>query len=158
MSNTAYYLAQFNIARLKHPIDDPRTAEFVANLDKINLLAEESDGFIWRLKDETGNATEINIYNDPLMIINMSVWESINHLFEYTYSSEHVDVFRKRGKWFENKISPHLVLWWVPQNKLASAENGKERLQYLSEKGPTPFAFTFKKKFTVEDVKHYSQK
>jgi hypothetical protein len=155
MHNRTYHIAQINVARLIAPIDNPKILDFVANLDQINSIAESYKGFVWRLKDDSGNATSMKIFEDPLIIVNMSVWETIEDLFDYTYSSDHIDVFRRRGEWFEKHESQHLALWWIPSNSTPSAEDGKEKLQYINDHGPTPFAFTFKKRFTIEAMKQY---
>ena len=109
-----HHLAQINIARLLAPIDDPRIADFVAQLDEINKLAEQSPGFVWRLKSDSGNATDVVFNDDPFVIVNMSVWESIEALRGYAYTSKHVDVFRRRAEWFEKMDKPQYCLWWVP--------------------------------------------
>jgi Domain of unknown function (DUF3291) len=70
-------LAQINIAHLRAPIDSPLLAEFAAQLDSVNAQAESSQGFQWRLKDETGNATTLSL-NSPFgadMLVNVSVWD-----------------------------------------------------------------------------------
>lgn len=105
-----YQLAQINIAKLVSPIDSPPIADFVADLDRINLLAERSKGFIWRLKDETGNATHINPFNDALLIVNISVWESVEDLKQFVYRSDHVEVYIKRAKWFEKMPEAYTAL------------------------------------------------
>src|ERR1700759_1217083 len=96
-----HHLAQINIARLLAPIDDPKIADFVAQLDEINALADKSPGFVWRLKSDSGNRTEAPYNDDPFVIVNMSVWESIEALRDYAYTSNHVDVLRRRAEWFE---------------------------------------------------------
>ena len=155
MNNPAYNIAQINIARLNLPIDDPQNRDFVSNLDRINSLAETYPGFVWRLKDESGNATAIQVFDDPLMIVNMSIWESIDMLFAYTYRSEHVDIFRRQAEWFATLKTPHLALWWIPHNHIPMPSEGKEKLEYLSDYGATPYAFTFKKQFSSEDMLTY---
>ena len=89
-------LAEINVARLRYPLDDPRVAEFVANLDRVNALAERSPGFVWRLKDEAGNATQIRAYDDPLIIVNMSVWSSIETLYEFAFATMHRRFMQRR--------------------------------------------------------------
>jgi heme-degrading monooxygenase HmoA len=106
-----FHLAQINIGRLVAPIDDPQIAEFVAQLDTINQLAESSPGFIWRMQSEQGNATDIPYNDDPFMISNLSVWESIEDLQAFTYRSQHIRVFRDRRKWFQKMDLPHYCLW-----------------------------------------------
>src|SRR4051794_23521551 len=107
-------LAQINIARLIAPIDDPRIADFVAQLEPINALAEQAPGFVWRLQSASGNATDMSYNDDPFIIVNMSVWKSVEALRDYTYTSKHVEVFRDRARWFEKADQPHYCLWWIP--------------------------------------------
>ena len=144
-----YHLAQLNIGRLLHPIDDPHISEFVKNLDRINTLAEASKGFVWRLKDESGNATSIEMFNDPLVIVNMSVWESLEDLSAFAYHSEHLAVMKRRREWFEKPTSPHLVLWWVPIKHTPTPGEAKKKLDLLRTKGESPLAFSFKTSFNM---------
>ena len=110
----SHHLAQINIGRILHPIDDPRMAGFVAQLDPINALADAAPGFVWRLQSSSGNATDVVYGDDPFVLVNMSVWESLEALRDYTYSSRHIGVFRDRAQWFEKMDQPHYCLWWVP--------------------------------------------
>jgi hypothetical protein len=131
-------------------IDDPVMSEFVAQLDTINKLAEGSKGFVWRLKEEAGNATQISYNDDPRIIVNMSVWESIDDLANFTYKSLHRDILVQRAKWFE-KLSNHFqALWYVPRDTYPTVEDAKFRLAHLEKHGPTPIAFTFAKRFSPE--------
>lgn len=136
-------LAQVNIAKLRAPLDDPQLADFVAGLDRMNALAESTPGFIWRLKDEAGNATDI-VWNehDPLKIVNMSVWDSLDALKAYTYHSDHTEFLKRRREWFE-RMDIFLALWWVPEGHRPSVADARERLAHLAQHGPTPHAFTF---------------
>ena len=106
----AVHLAQVNIARLRAPLDSPLLTDFVANLEPINALAERSPGFVWRLKDEAGDATGIPYSDDPAMIVNMSVWESVEALREFTYRSRHTDVLKRRREWF-TRLEFAVALW-----------------------------------------------
>lgn len=142
-----YHLAQYNIARLLEPLDTPRLADFVAALDPLNRLAEQSPGFVWRHQTAEGNSTAVRVRGDPMIIINFSVWESVESLFEYAYHSEHVEMFRRRREFFEHADLPYLVLWWVPAGHEPSVEEADARLDCLRENGPTPSAFTFKSRF-----------
>lgn len=144
---SGFHLAQVNIGRLLAPIDDPLIADFVAQLDAVNAVADASPGFVWRLKDESGNATTIPAFDDPQMIINMSVWESLEVLRDYVYRSDHTKVLTRRRDWFEKLDRPHLALWWIPAGTLPTVEEAKRRLQILAERGPTPDAFTFRDRF-----------
>ena len=148
-----FHLAQINIGRLVAPMDDPRVRDFAQAIEAINLLAESSNGFLWRLKDETGNATSIQAFDDPLLIVNMSVWESLEALQHYAFQSGHAQYLRRRREWFEIMTTPHLALWWIPHGHIPTVEEAKQRLEYLEEKGETEFAFTFRKTFSVPHSK-----
>jgi len=108
-----FHLAQINIGRLVAPIDDPRIADFVAQLGPINALADSAPGFVWRLQTESGNATDVPFNEDPSVMVNMSVWESIEALRSFTYSSRHIEVFRDRARWFQKMDKPYYCLWWA---------------------------------------------
>lgn len=143
-----YHLAQINIARMLAPIDDPLMADFVAQLPPINALAERSPGFVWRLQSESGDATSIKLYDDEMIIINLTVWESVDALREYVYKSAHHGVLRERKRWFEKIDGPYYALWWVSAGHLPDPQEGKERLEYLREYGDTAYAFSFKHVFS----------
>jgi len=142
-----YHLAQINIGRLVAPIDDPQIAEFVAQLDTINSLAEASPGFVWRLKSDSGNATDIAYNDDPFVIVNMSVWESLEALRDYVYRSQHTHVLIDRAKWFEKMEKPHYCLWWIPADHVPTVAEGRERLEHYQLHGPTSHSFWFSKFF-----------
>lgn len=142
------YLAQANIARMKGPIDSPIMKEFADQLEAINGVADEHPGFVWRLQTEEGDATAIRAFEDEKILFNMSVWKSIEDLFDYTYGSAHVEPFRNRAKWFDAiDLTSSLVLWWVDEDHIPSIEEAKQKLALLEEQGPCPQAFTFKKRF-----------
>ena len=147
------HVAVFNIARLVAPMDDPRIDDFRNGLDPINALAEESPGFVWRRQDESGNATNITPYPDPLVITNMAVWESIDDLAEFTYRSGHLDFLRRRREVFEHDTPAYLVLWWVPEGHVPTMDEAMARLDHLREHGPTPQAFTFRHRFEPGDLR-----
>lgn len=140
-------LAQINIARLVAPIDDPRIADFVAQLEPINALAEQAPGFVWRLQSESGNATDLAYNDDPLTIVNMSVWESVEALRDYTYTSKHIEVFRERARWFEKADKPHYCMWWIPDAHIPTVSEGRERLERYQTQGATPYSFWFSQRF-----------
>ena len=142
-----YHLAQINIGRLIAPVDDPRVAEFVAGLGPINALADQSPGFVWRLQSDSGNATDIAFNDDPTMLVNMSVWESLETLRNYTYRSEHVEFFRKRASWFQKLDKPHYCLWWVLAGHRPTVTEGRERIEHYQTHGATPFSFWFSQHF-----------
>ncbi len=145
-------IAQLNIAKMLAPLDSPVMADFVNNLNRINALAESSEGFIWRLKDDANNATSIKIYNDDFLIVNMSVWKDIDSLFRFAYQTQHLEIFKRRNEWFEKMKEMHMALWYVDQNHKPTTIEAEERLDYLRANGDTPFAFTFKKRFSVEEA------
>jgi len=140
-----FHLAQINIAHLKAPIDDPLIADFVADLDRINLLAEQSEGFIWRLEDEAGNATSFNPYDNPNYIINMSVWRDVSSLKDFVYKSNHVEVYMKRAQWFHSMDKAHMALWWIPSDHTPTLEEAVEKLALIDKIGNSKDAFTFRK-------------
>jgi hypothetical protein len=145
-------LAQVNIGRITGTtMEDPVMAEFVSRLDEINGLAEGSPGFVWRLKNDSGNATSVKFSDDTRIIVNMSVWKDVDHLFDFTYKTLHREVLVQRAKWFEKMDSHFMALWYVPKFTYPSIEDATFRLNYLDKNGPTPMAFTFKKKFPVEE-------
>jgi len=145
-----YHLAQYNVATLVAPLDDPRLDEFRASLDRINQLGDRSPGFVWRHKNADGNSTGTRVGDDPLVVINFTVWESIEALFEYTYHSDHVEVFRRRREWFDEHGGPYLVFWWIPAGHIPGVHEAEARLAYLREHGPTAHAFDFKHRFGLE--------
>lgn len=140
-----YELAQVNIARARGRMDSPLMADFVAALDRINALAERSPGFLWRLQDDSGNATSLRPLGDDTLI-NMSVWKDVESLHAFVYRSDHVEVMRRRREWFE-KMDLFMVLWWVPPGHRPTMAEAIERLEILRERGPTPEAFTFRVSF-----------
>ena len=146
-----YHLAQINLGTLKAPMDAPETAGFANNLDRINALADAQPGFVWRLVGEGGNATDILMFDSPLMLLNMSVWTDIDSLAAYVYRTAHRDVMRQRAQWFE-KVDVYMCLWWVPVGHIPTPAEGIERLEALRRQGPTAEAFTFRTPFPTPDA------
>ncbi len=143
----SHQLAQFNIGRIRGPVDSAVMREFMEALDEINALAERSAGFVWRFKTDSGNATSVVAYPDPLILINLSVWEDVESLRHYVYKSDHGRFFARRADWFERMETPCLALWWVPAGTIPTIEDAKARLASLAEKGETACAFTFRRPF-----------
>ena len=141
-----YELAQLNIAVMKEPLDSPRMADFVANLDRINALAESSPGFVWRLQTEEGDATALRPLGDNTLV-NMSVWKDVVSLNHYVYKTAHVEIMRRRKEWFDRMSDASIVLWWVPLGHRPSVVQAIERLQLLRANGPSADAFTFRHAF-----------
>lgn len=139
-----HHIAQMNVATARHPMEDPSMAGFVTQLDAINALADDAPGFVWRLQSDSGNATDIVTSDDPLFIVNMSVWETIPALFEYVYKTAHTKVMAGRRQWFERPAEAYQVLWWVPAGHIPTPEEGLARLDRLRREGPSAAAFTFK--------------
>ncbi len=147
MSSKRFWLAQANIARMRAPLTDPVMEGFVSQLEHINSLADQSPGFVWRLKTEQGDATAIRAFDDDRILFNMSVWHSFEALHRYVYRSQHAGPLRDRHQWFERLPGPILVLWWVEEGHFPTVEEAKDRLQLLRDKGPTERAFTFRQPF-----------
>lgn len=145
-----YQLAQLNIAKMKHPLESPAMADFVANLETVNALADRSPGFVWRLQTDDGDATGIRFFG-PDTLVNMSVWSDVESLHNYVYRSAHTGIMSRRKEWFERTEEAYTVLWWVPENHVPNLEEAKERLNRLRSRGPGPEAFTFKKPFPAPD-------
>ncbi len=142
-----HQLAQANIALLKEPIGSELLSDFVALLEPINAVADASPGFVWRLQTEDGDSTAIRAFDDERIIVNMSVWESIDALAAFAYDSRHLEVMRRRRRWFERMDASYLVLWWIPEGHRPAPEEGRDRLEHLQRNGPTERAFTFKAPF-----------
>jgi hypothetical protein len=146
-----FHLAEVNIALPREPLESELLADFMAALDPVNAVADTHPGFVWRMKDDAGNNTEIRGFGDDRMIINMSVWESLEALRAFAYSERaHLDVLRRRREWFE-RLDFYLVLWWVPIGHEPTVAEAEERLARLELLGPTPAAFTFREHFPPPD-------
>lgn len=141
------HIAQMNVGTILYETTDPRMADFMNNLDRINALAEATPGFVWRLTGEGNNATDIRPAADPMFLVNMSVWRDVEALFEYVYRSDHRAFMVRRREWFAKPDGPYHVLWWVEEGHIPTVEEGLARLRYVAEHGPTPYAFTFKTVF-----------
>ena len=151
MRRPDFHIAQVNIALARAPIDSELLAEFVAQLDSINALADDASGFVWRLQTEDGNAMAVRGFDNDRMIVNLSVWESVDQLADFVYRSGHVAVMRRRREWFE-RIRVHFALWWIPTGHVPLVAEAEDRLAHLQHHGPTPYAFTFKARFLEAEV------
>ena len=149
---SAHHLAQLNVARALAPLDSPRMADFVARLAAVNALADAAPGFVWRLQTEDGDATAVRPYDDDRVIVNMSVWASLDALRDYVYRSAHTDVMRRRREWFARMADAYVVLWWVPDGHRPSVAEAVARLDALRRDGPTGHAFTFRAPFPAPDA------
>src|SRR5579885_3426903 len=146
-----YHLAQVNIGRMLGPIDCEIMTEFVRRLADVNAAADCSPGFVWRLQSETGDATSVRAYEDPLILFNLSVWESLESLKNYTYSGPHIELFRRRSEWFEKPTAPNLAMWWVRAGHIPSIEEAVARLELRRAQGDTPEAFSFAHPFPAPE-------
>jgi len=146
-----FHIAQVNIGRMRAPLESEVMAGFVNRLDEINALADGSPGFVWRLQTNEGNATYLRPYEDERIILNMSVWESVEHLKNYVYKTAHKELLRDRRSWFEQFEAAFLALWWVPAGHVPGIDEAKKRLAHLSEHGPSQYAFTFRQIFEPDE-------
>lgn len=153
---STFHLAQVNIAKRLAPMEDPIMQDFINNVERINAIADKSDGFKWRMQDEDKDLAE-DIFKDDSLLINISVWENLDALFKYTYDSGHIEVFKRKKEWFSKMKMMHMAFWYVPQGYKPTFEDAKDRLDYLNIYGDTPYAFSFKSKFTPEDALNYKQ-
>ena len=142
--NTSWHLAEFNVARLHVPLDHDQNAEFVAVLGAVNLIAEVSPGFVWRLEADDGrSASYVVAYDDPLLILNLSVWQDVDSLRHYVYRSGHGAYFRRRSQWFEAPgDEANLVCWWLPAGTWPTVDEAVSRLESMRRTGPGPDGFT----------------
>jgi hypothetical protein len=148
-----FHLAQVNIGQVRGPMDGELMRGFASRLDEINALADCAPGFVWRLQEPSGNATGLRPFaGDDTLLINMSVWETVEALRLYTYRTAHAELVRDRHLWFEKFAGVYMVLWWVPAGHIPTVEEAKERLAHLEAHGPTPYAFTFQKPFPAEQA------
>jgi hypothetical protein len=147
-----YHLAQFNVATVRFPLDDPRMADFVAMLEPVNALADGTPGFVWRLVEEgESDATGMRPAGEDV-IVNFSVWESSEALWDFVYRSPHLETMRRRREWFQRHADMHLVMWWIPAGHVPTVAEALERLALLRAGGPSPRAFTFSSSFTAEEA------
>ncbi len=147
-----HHLAQLNIARLRHPLDAPEIAGFVDALDPINAAADAAPGFVWRRETDEGNATSIRAFGDDMLIVNLSLWRSVEALRDVVYRGDHLSIMRQRGEWFERMAEAYLVLWWVPAGTFPTVAQATGRLEMLRRSGPAPEAFTLRKAFDLSGV------
>ncbi|WP_214109200.1 DUF3291 domain-containing protein [Acrocarpospora catenulata] len=138
------HLAQLNVAHLLAPLDTPQLAEFVSLLEPVNQLSDSAPGFVWRLKGgDDPTDTVQHDYGDDL-VINFSVWESRETLWNFVYRSRHLAVLQRRREWFHRVAEPYSVMWWIEEGTIPELEDGMARLERLRAEGPGLEAFTFK--------------
>lgn len=146
MSNQ-YHLAQMSISKAKAPLDDPMMSEFVSQLPVINAIADKAQGFVWRLQTVEGNSTAVRAYEDPSILMNMSVWESVETLLNFVYRGPHAGPYKNARQWFDRIEGHSTVLWWIPAGELPTVRDGVERMQKINAEGPTADAFNFQQSF-----------
>ena len=142
----SYHLAQLNLAQLKYGLDAPEMRDFVDNIDQINLLAEQSPGFVWRFVSAPDRADEIRVFGNN-MLVNMSLWTDLESLKNFVYRTSHSQFIGRRKEWFERMQPAFMVLWWVPQGHIPSLQEADDRLNRLRDQGPSADAFTFKQPY-----------
>ena len=144
------HLAQINIATLRAPLEHPSIAGFTSRLEEINALADAAPGFVWRLQTEDGDATSLRPYEDDRIVVNLTVWQSLEALRDFVYRSDHVQLIRQRADWFHRPTAASYALWWVPAGSLPSVDEAVRRLELLRDIGPSARAFSFAKPFEPE--------
>lgn len=146
-----YHLAQANIARLVAPLDSAELAGFVNNMAAVNAIADSSKGFVWRMQDESGGSTSLLIFNDKSLLLNVSVWEDIDALYNYVYKSQHGEYFAQRRRWFRKWEGSSPVLWWIEAGQTPTIAVVEGKFRALQERGASASAFNFKNRFALED-------
>lgn len=134
-------LAELNVGYAAHPLDDPRMADFMNNLDRMNALAERSTGFVWRMQSDAGNATDIEVPGTEGMISNLSVWDDVESLGNYVFNTVHARFYERRHEFFQAMKSNHFVMWYVPDGHIPTLEEAMDRLRHLEANGSSEQAF-----------------
>jgi hypothetical protein len=142
-----FHLAQCNVVKLRAPLDSPLVADFVAALVPVNALADAAPGLVWRLKTEEGDATSIRVFADDQVLLNMSVWESMEALADYVYRSAHKEVLRQRRRWANRFDGVQSAMWWIRAGTIPEPSEAVARLECLERVGPSEYAFTFQSPF-----------
>ncbi|NEB75491.1 DUF3291 domain-containing protein [Streptomyces sp. SID14478] len=145
---TTYELAQVNIGRLTAPLDTPELKDFTDNLEPVNATADAADGFVWRLQGDSGDATDLRIYDDEWLLVNMSVWRDHDALKAFMYAGTHRELLARRREFFERLSEAVTALWWVPAGHRPTVAEAEQRLTHLREHGPTPYAFSLRRQFS----------
>ncbi|MET9505460.1 DUF3291 domain-containing protein [Streptomyces sp. NPDC006622] len=149
-ASPAFELAQVNLARLKFPLDSPELKDFVDALDPVNADAEAADGYVWRLQSDEGNATDVPVFGDDWLIVNLTVWRDPNALTAYMYQGRHREMLARRREWFERVQEAMTALWWVSAGHRPTVAEAEARLLHLRAHGPTPYAFTLRTSFPAQ--------
>jgi hypothetical protein len=144
---SAYHLAQLNIAKMKADIDDPIMRDFVDKLEDVNSIADNSPGFVWRLQTDTGDATDLRVFEDNMLLVNMSVWESVEDLKTFVYETFHLEILKRKKEWFDKFDGVYQVMWWVKAGRIPDVDEARARLSCLQEHGVSELAFNFQRSF-----------
>ncbi|MBW4601133.1 MAG: DUF3291 domain-containing protein [Calothrix sp. FI2-JRJ7] len=153
-----YHLAQVNTAKMRYSLDAPEMADFVAQINSVNAVADDDPGFVWRLRGEGAeDATSIRVFDDESILITLTVWKSLEALSNYVYHGAHSDIMRSRRRWFEKVEQPILAMWWICAGYTPTVNEAKKRLEHLQQYGSTPYAFSFRKPFSPLDALEYEQ-
>ena len=147
----SHHLAQLNIAKMKYSMESAEMADFVDNLENINLLADSSPGFVWRLQAEDGDATDIDFFGSDVLV-NMSIWEDIESVYAYVYKTAHAKIMSRRKEWFHRVEEAYTALWWVAEGHIPTLAQAREKLERLNKAGPGPLAFSFKQAYPPPGV------
>lgn len=147
-----WQVAQVNVARWAVDPEGEEAADFRAALGPVNAVADAAPGFVWRLKDDSGNATDIEVFDDPMLLVNLSVWEDVESLLSFVTRGAHLEVMTRRRRWFEALDEAYSALWWIPEGTRPTVEEAEQRLRHLREHGPTPHAFTLRRSFPPPDA------
>lgn len=142
-----FHLAQINISRPVAALDSAELKDFVEALDPVNAAAEVADGFVWRLQTDDGNATDVTVFDDPGLIVNLTVWRDVESLKAYMFAGMHREFLSRRREFFHRPTEPMTALWWVPEGHLPEVSEGEKYLVHLREHGPTATAFTLTQNF-----------
>jgi hypothetical protein len=137
------HIAELNIAKWHFPADDPRAADFINALDVVNATAERMPGFVWRLVGESNNALDIAAFDDPAVIVNMSVWQRVEDLEHFVWNTVHKRIYQRKNEWFSALKSHHFVMWMVDEGHVPTVAEARERLDYLDKIGNSDHAFTW---------------
>lgn len=148
---SSFHLAQLNVAKMKADIDDPIMKGFVDNLEEVNAIADNSPGFVWRLETDEGDATDIRVFEDNMLLVNMSVWESIDDLKKFVYESFHLEILKRKKEWFDKFDGAFQVMWWVRAGTIPDVDEAKARLSYLQKYGASELAFNFQLSFPATE-------
>lgn len=143
------HIAQLNIARALHAMDAPEMREFVDAIEAVNQVADSSPGFVWRFQDEPGNAPGLSTFDDPHLLINLSVWETVEQLRDFMFNSLHLDYLKRKKAWFEKLPEASFVMWWVAEGHVPTLQEAQQRLEQLRREGETASAFSFRSIFSA---------